>query len=291
MMPSVDIHQHLWPHGFQEMLRGRTEPPMLRVDELITVEGAYPFAASDHDPEQRLLGLDAAGLDVAVLSLQTSLGLESLPVSERDALELAWLDGIGEVVDAGAGRFRALAPSRAVAGFRGTSLGACALTELERHADLLGEVERAGGFVFVHPEAFPQQHAAPEDWWGPVVDYSAQMQRAYFSWLAEGRDRFPTLRVVFAILAGGAPFQLERRAVRGDDADVRSALDPLVFFDVSSYGRRAIELCIETFGVHQLVYGSDTPVADPGPTLLAVRGFGDSVAQLMQVTTPGSLLA
>ncbi len=264
---------------------------MLRGDELVTVEGAYPFAPSDHDPEQRLRALDEAGIDVAVLSLQTSLGLEELPGPERDALELAWLEGIGELVDAGAGRFRALAPSRVAPGFPGTTLGACAFTEPERHADLLREAERAGSFVFVHPEAFPQQRAAPEDWWGPVVDYSAQMQKAYFSWLAEGRDRFPTLRVVFAILAGGAPFQLERRAVRGDDTDVRSALDPLAFFDVSSYGRRAIELCIETFGVHQLVYGSDTPVADPAPTLHAVRGFGDSVAHLMQVTTPGSLLA
>jgi hypothetical protein len=290
-MSTVDLHQHLWPTAFQQMLRGRAEPPLLRGDELVTVEGTYPFTASDHDPEQRLRDLDRDGIDVAVLSLQTSLGLEDASAAERDELELAWLDGIAGVVDGAPGRFRALAPSRVAPGCPGTSLGACALTELERHADLLTEVERSGGFVFVHPEAFPGQSGAPEDWWGPVVDYGAQMQKAYFSWLAGGRERFPTLRVVFAILAGGAPFQLERRAVRGDEADVRSALDPLVFFDVSSYGRRAIELCIETFGVHQLVYGSDTPVADPGPTLLAVRGFGDSVAQLMQVTTPGSLLA
>jgi hypothetical protein len=114
------------------------------------------------------------------------------------------------------------------------------------------------------------------------------MQAAYFAWLGSGRDRWPTLRVVFAILAGGAPFQLERVAHRG--VEVRSSLDPNTFFDVATYGRRAIELVIETFGVGQLVYGSDTPVVDPQPTLRAVRGFGDSVTQILQIDTPAALL-
>jgi predicted TIM-barrel fold metal-dependent hydrolase len=114
------------------------------------------------------------------------------------------------------------------------------------------------------------------------------MQAAYLAWLDSGRDRWPTLRVVFAILAGGAPFQLERLAHRG--VDVRSSLDPNTYFDVATYGRRAMELVIETFGVSQLVYGSDTPVVHPGPTLAAVRGFGDSVSQILQSDTPGALL-
>jgi hypothetical protein len=42
--------------------------------------------------------------------------------------------------------------------------------------------------------------------------------------------------------------------------------------------------------VHQLVYGSDTPVVDSKPTLDAVRGFGDSVTQILQIETPGRLL-
>ena len=93
---------------------------------------------------------------------------------------------------------------------------------------------------------------------------------------------------MFAILAGGAPFQLERLATRG--VDVRSTLHDNVFLDTSSYGRRALELCIETFGVDQLVYGSDIPVADPAPTLRAVLGFGDSVAHMIRDANPTRLL-
>jgi predicted TIM-barrel fold metal-dependent hydrolase len=71
---------------------------------------------------------------------------------------------------------------------------------------------------------------------------------------------------------------------------VRSALDPNTFFEVSTHGRRAIEHCIQTFGVDQLAYGSDTPVVDSQPTLDAVRGFGDAVRHVLQSDTPSRLL-
>ena len=44
------------------------------------------------------------------------------------------------------------------------------------------------------------------------------------------------------------------------------------------------------FGAGQLVYGSDMPVVDPRLTLQAVRGFGDAVARLLQIDTPGALI-
>jgi hypothetical protein len=122
-----------------------------------------------------------------------------------------------------------------------------------------------------------------------VTSYPARAQEAYLAWLAFGRERWPTLRVLFAILGGGGPFQLERLARRG--VDVRSALDANTFFDVATHGRRAIELCVETFGVGQLAYGSDLPVIDSRPTLDAVRGFGDAVMHVLQSDTPSRLLA
>jgi hypothetical protein len=140
----------------------------------------------------------------------------------------------------------------------------------------------------VHPDAGARRGDSWPDWWEWVAGYPARMQEAYLAWLAFGRERWPTLRVLFAILGGGGPFQLERLARRG--VDVRSALDPNTFFDVSTHGRRAIELCLQTFGVGQLAYGSDTPVVDPEPTLDAVRGFGHAVTHVLQTDTPERLL-
>jgi predicted TIM-barrel fold metal-dependent hydrolase len=285
---TYDIHQHLWPQEFVAALRARTTPPLLSGGELVTVEGRFPIDLAAHDPETCVRAIDRDGIDVAVLSLQASLGLAELERGEREELEETWIDGILEMVSASAGRFLAFAPDRPRDGFAGVSLGASMLLDFDRAASLLDAVEERGTLLFVHPEVGALQLATRPTWWEWTVGYTAQMQAAYLSWLGSGRDRWPTLKIVFAILAGGAPFQLERLTHRGED--VRSSLDPNTFFDVATYGRRAIELVIETFGVHQLVYGSDTPVVDPRRTLDAVRGFGDSVTYVLQSETPSALL-
>lgn len=276
-MTTVDFHQHLWPDAFIDLLRSRRTPPRLTGDRLVTVEGEFGFDAAAHDPGRRVDALDRNGVEIALLSLQSSLGVEVLPEAEQDECANAWMDGIATTVAGSSGRFAALAPGRVREGFAGVSVGASALHGEQEHP-VLAEADAAGVVVFVHPEAVVPPPGRP-DWWAWTVGYTAQMQAAYLSWLAGGRDRYPQLRLVFAILAGGGPFQHERLAHRG--IDVRGALDPGVHFDTATYGRRAIELCIETFGVESLVYGSDTPVVDPAPTLAAVRGFGDAVAQLV----------
>ena len=45
--------------------------------------------------------------------------------------------------------------------------------------------------------------------------------------------------------------------------------DELAWFDVSSYGPRAVDAMLRTVGVDRLVLGSDRPVADP-PALAAL---------------------
>lgn len=287
-MATYDLHQHLWPSPFIEALRARTSPPLLAGHELVTSEGRFEVDLAAHEPDARMDLLDRQEIDVAVLSLQPTLGLASLAEAERDALEELWAESASDLVRESGGRFAAFSPSRARPGFVGISLGASALLDLGRASAALDEAAGAGCVVFAHPEAGVSAASQPS-WWEWVVGYPAQMQAAYVAWLASGRERWPTLRVVFAILAGGGPVQLERLAHRG--IDVRSTLDENTYFDVATYGRRAIELLVETFGVHQLVYGSDTPVVDPRMTLDAVRGFGDAVRHVVQEHTPTALLS
>jgi len=206
---------------------------------------------------------------------------------EREALEDAWANGIAEVLGGAGGRFLALSPSRPRVGFAGVCVPAAALLDLDSSEQALREVADRDGFLFVHPDAGRAEAGRP-DWWDWVVGYPARMQAAYLAWLSDGRKRLPELRVLFAILAGGGPFLLERAAQRG--LEVRSALDPNTYFEVSTHGRRAIELCIETFGVTHIAYGSDTPVVDAQTTLAAVRGFGDAVTDVLQTETPAALL-
>jgi hypothetical protein len=285
---TYDLHQHLWPRGFVAALGSRSTPPFLEGEHLTTQEGRFAISLAVHDLHARVRTLDRDGVDVAIVSLQTSLGLEALAVDERDELEDAWVDGIRELVADSDGRLRAFSPGRRREGFAGVSIGSSVLADLDRASEMFDDAASAQTAVFVHPDAGRPPTTERPLWWDWVTGYPARMQEAYLAWLAFGRERWPSLRVLFAMLAGGGPFQLERLARRG--ADVRSVLDPNTFFDVSTYGRRAIELCVETFGVGQLAYGSDTPVVDSRPTLDAVRGFGDAVTHVLQSETPSRLL-
>src|SRR5262249_12924368 len=199
---------------------------------------------------------------VALLSCPQTMELD-------EGLVDAYHAGIAEVVAASGGRFLAFSYGTVVDGFAGVCVGADALLDLDRLATVCAELERRGGLLFVHPGPDSASAGRP-DWWPAVVGYTAQMQAAYASWIADGVERWPRLRVLFAILAGGAPIQLERLAARGG-LDTRTVLHENVFLDTASYAERSLELALATYGVGQIAYGSDVPVISGGATLRAVR--------------------
>jgi hypothetical protein len=281
-MPTIDLHQHLWPEPFLAALARRKRPPRLSGSVLeLAGERSSEIDGGVHDLGTRLALLDRCEIDVAVVSLQPTLGIEDAE------LVAAYEQGIRELVAASSGRLLALAAGPELDGFVGACVAAAELGDLGTLAPRLDEVERRGAFLFVHPGPARSPAGTP-DWWAAVVDYTAQMQAAYAAWLASGAERWPDLRVVFAILAGGGPFQLERLRSRGISG--RELLHENVYFETASYGRRALDLCLATFGVGQLCFGSDAPVIDPQPTLDAVRSFGDAVTDALCNLNPSRLL-
>jgi hypothetical protein len=247
-------------------------------------EWEVDLAAHDLDVRMRLLERD--GIDVAVVSLSPALGIQELVDDDAAELEDTYETGMLELAESSGGRLVPLS-TKPRAEFAGVCVGAGALNDLDGISETLGALERDDGILFVHPG--PAKSARPSArWWNEIVDYTSQMQAAYAHWIAEGVVRWPRLRVVFAILAGGWPFQLERLTSRGVEA--RKTLHENVYFETSSYGRRALELCLATFGVRQLVYGSDVPVIDSKPTLDAVRAFGEAVADALCRENPARLL-
>jgi hypothetical protein len=279
---TYDLHRHLWPDPLVEALRARTAPPCLRDGTLVLAEGEYEIDAGAYGVERCLAALDRDGIDVAVVSCPPTLGIEPF-----DELVAAYHAGVRDAVDASGGRLLAFSVQRPQPGFVGTTVAAGALLDLDGIAPVLDELQRGGGVLFVHPGPVEAAAGAPE-WWTAGVGYTAQMQAAYATWLGEGIDRWPDLRVLFAILAGGGPFQLERLRSRG--FDVRRALRANLYLDTASYGRRALELCLAAFSRRALVFGSDAPVIDARLTLDAVHGFGQAVTETICGSNPRGLL-
>ncbi|HEY7196238.1 MAG TPA: hypothetical protein VH306_03550 [Gaiellaceae bacterium] len=284
-MPTFDVHQHLWPEQFVAALARRDRSPRLRGSRLeLAGEGSFEIDLAAHALERRLALLDRDGTDVAIVSLQPTLGIESLPREERGPLLDAWHEGVQELAAVADGRLRAFAAGACLDGFAGACVPASEIVRGSAELnELAGEVQRRGQALFVHPGPCTPPDRAPA-WWSSVVDYTAQMQAAYAAWLHPVEAERARPATIFAILAGGGPIQLERLASRG--IPERVAVDESVFLDVASYGRRALELCFATFGTRQLVYGSDIPVVDPEPTLRALRGFGDAVEDVIRSENP-----
>jgi 6-methylsalicylate decarboxylase len=281
-VPAYDFHQHLFPEAFLAALARRREPPRLRGRRLeLAGEPGGELDPGDHELERRLALLDRDGIDAAVVSLAPTM-----EVGGNEDLRDAYHEGILELARASNGRLLALAEGECLPGFVGACVSAKRL--LEGVGALAAELETAGQILFVHPGPPGAIPSGTPLWWPALADYTAQMQTAYLAWLAREANRHSGLPVVFAMLAGGAPIQLERLHSRG--VDLRSVLLPNVYFEVSSYGRRALELTLSTYGVTQLVYGSDAPVIDPHVTIDEIAGFGEAVARILVRDNPERLL-
>ncbi len=278
----IDIHQHLWTEALVAALERRSRLPFIRRDEGLCMVHLAGEVASAVDlqserPSRRVALLERDGVDGAVIALSSPLGIEALPRAEARPLIDAHLDGVEGLGEP----FRAWGPL-ALEGLRrhdvdevlergcvGVSLPAGAFepcSSLNSLSPVLARIEQLDLPLFVHPGpglgARPRESGIADPlWWPALTRYVAQMQAAWLTFSALTRRAHPRLRVVFAMLAGGAPLLSERLAARGGPAV--AIRDPHSFYDTSSYGPVAIEAMARRVGGEQLLYGSDRPVIEP----------------------------
>jgi hypothetical protein len=283
---KIDVHQHLWTEPLVRALAARHELPFVRAEHGLTVlfaadERAYVIERSSETAARRAALVRRDGLDRALVCLSSPLGIESLPRGQALELIDAYHDGALALGDPfavwGAIALNPTDPQdvdRAIdRGCVGISLPAGAMASVERLARLqpvLASLERLDAPLFVHPGPGPGVRSlgtADEPcmsdplWWSALTRYVSEMQAAWLAFVGAGRGQHPRLRVVFAMLAGLAPLHAERLRARGGPH--APSVDPLIFYETSSYGPRAVALLAEAAGPGQLLYGSDRPVVDP----------------------------
>jgi 6-methylsalicylate decarboxylase len=284
----IDVHQHLWTEPLVDALRARRELPFVRDEQGLTVlflagEQPYVIERSAETAARRAALVEADGLGRALVCLSSPLGIEALPRAQALPLIHAYHEGalaLGEPF----GVWGSIALDAVDAddvdraldrGCVGISLPAGALAgvdHLARLSAVLRRLERADAPLLVHPgPGSPDARArlaAPTGasladplWWSALTRYVFDMHAAWLAFVSAGRGEHPRLRVIFTMLAGLAPLQGERLSSRGGPAAL--PVDPLTFYEVSSYGPRAVRRVAEVVGPDQLLYGSDRPVVDP----------------------------
>jgi predicted TIM-barrel fold metal-dependent hydrolase len=256
-----DCHPFIRRHDGLCVLHLTGEPPCV-IDE----------AAESAASRTRLLELD--GVQLAAIAISSPIGIEMLAPDQAHELIDAFLDGVlalgDEFVAWGPIGIRQPDPAEVDAvlarGCVGISVPSAALADIDALAAIGPVLERVQELdvpLFVHPGGFAPRQPSLADplWWTALTSYVSDMQAAWLTFMAQGRRDLPRLRVVFGMLAGGAPLQAERLIARGGRAvDLH---DPLTFYDTSSYGPMMIEAMAACLGPDRLVYGSDRPVIEP----------------------------
>lgn len=290
---KTDIHQHLWIEPLVQALAQRRELPFVRYEHGLTVlflagERPYVIDLATEAPARRAALVERDGLDRALLCLSSPLGIESLPRAQALPLLDAYHEGALTLGDP-FGVWGAIALDRPDPadvdraldrGCIGISLPAGALAGVDQLARLhpvLAQLARRDAPLFVHPGPLAAPGAGATSfgdplWWPALTRYVAEMQAAWLAFTSAGRPEHPELRIVFSMLAGLAPLHAERLASRGGPA--AQEIDPLAFYDTSSYGPVAIEALSKAIGgPGQLLYGSDRPVVEPTPDVPEILGW------------------
>jgi predicted TIM-barrel fold metal-dependent hydrolase len=275
----VDIHQHVWTTPLLDALARRDCHPFVRRDGGVCVlhlAGELPCvideASESTASRTRLLEID--GVELAAVALSSPIGIEMLAPDQADELIAAHLNGVLSLGD----RFVAWGPigirrpdpadvdAVLARGCVGISVPSAALADfdaLQAIGPVFERVQQLGAPLFVHPGGFATRQPSLSDplWWPALTSYVSDLHAAWLTFVTYGRRELPRLRVLFAMLAGGAPLQTERLTARGGPAfDLH---DPLTFYDTSSYGPMMIEAMAACLGADRLVYGSDRPVIEP----------------------------
>lgn len=304
----VDIHAHVIPRPYLERVR-RGDVPGVRIEvgdaggEVMSVAGGGPtgpvaqrlaLVPGYHDARARVAEMDAASVDVHVLSpLQF---LFHYWIDAKAAAELARLvnDGIAEMVGERPDRFVGMAtlPLQDIGaavgelervhrdlGLRaveigthvaGTSLDAPALDQFWARAEALETL------IFVHPYAPLGADRLGAYFLRNILGNPFETTLAMSHLLLGGvLERFPGLRLCFAHGGGAMPYvigRLERGfdvspACRAKAAERPAAALGRVYYDTIVHDAPALEYLIARVGASRVLLGSDYPfdIGDPDP--------------------------
>jgi aminocarboxymuconate-semialdehyde decarboxylase len=312
-MPSViDVHTHMLSQHWLDTIR--TSGGRFGVD---TVIGGQEAIFQDGQPfmtltppmlnyEQRVTDMDAAGVELAVVSLtcpSVYWGGEAV----SSALAAAMNDDMAAAQAAHPGRIAFFAtlpweyPSAAVAelhrarakGAIGVmvlaNIGGAALTD-ERFAPIWTAIEASGLPVLVHPTTPPGSAEMGMAQYNLVanIGFMFDTTLAFTQMIFSGfLDRYPGLQLIASHGGGTLPYLAGRLdqcwenmpACRVDCPVPPSQMLRRLYFDAVLYEQAALDLCLHVAGPDRVLYGSDYPhnIGDMAGVLRRVDGLHPTV--------------
>jgi aminocarboxymuconate-semialdehyde decarboxylase len=326
----IDVHAHCVPVGVLETLL--TEGGRYGI-ELAERNGRYAaliggrvqtsdILPSLSDTPRRLAAMDAAGVDVQLLSSWIDLTAYALDAATGLRYSRMFNEGLAATVAEAPERFRALAtvplqaPKEAAEELRHaiTALGhvgvEIATTVDGRELDdpdlepFWASAEELRAVVVVHPYASLAGRNVSRYGLNNLIGNPAETTLALGHLIFGGvLERHPDLRLVLVHGGGFAPYQIGRWD-RGFSTGARGAAEHLtrapgewlrrLYFDTVLHSALSLRHLVDVVGAEHVVLGSDYPfvMGEPEPvrSLDAVPGLGDGDRELILGGTLAALL-
>ena len=289
----VDVHTHMVTEAYLDLLRREGGPKyafrtLPGGGEVIDKDGVpfFTLLPPMWDFDHRIRDMDAAGVDVAVISLTSPNAI----FADADlSLRMARLmnDAFAEARTAHPDRLRWFAslpwtdPPAAVQELsRAVALGASGVIAVATvdgapltdpaYASIWAAIDAAGLPVFLHPSVPPGEQALGLGDYNlsPPVGFVFDTTLAISRMLYDGFFvRYANLQMILAHGGGTLPFLIGRLDVcharipacgAGTDRRPSEFLDR-IYLDSVVYTKGALDLCIETVGADRILFGSDYP--------------------------------
>jgi aminocarboxymuconate-semialdehyde decarboxylase len=289
---TFDLHTHHYTPEFFQTVRDSggdysfTKDPTGR--DIITLRGARFFGVTPAmtDLAARLAAMDAAGIDVAVLSLSTP-NVFFLGPDEQPALARRMNDSYAQAAADHPDRIMAFASipmdnpdaalaelHRAVGELRMqgvillSNIGGRALTD-QRYRPFFAEADRMGLCVLLHP-MIPAagQEELREFVLGPIVAFPFDTTLAVARMCFAGMFRqYPNIRWIIAHAGGAIPWLMERiDSGYRDFAENRAHIDEppstylkRLYYDTVTFSPHNLMMLRDMVGAEHMVMGSDFP--------------------------------
>jgi aminocarboxymuconate-semialdehyde decarboxylase len=300
---SIDVHAHIVPDGVLETLR--TDGGRYGI-ELAERDGRWaaliagrvrtpPIIPPLLDLPRRLAAMDAAGVDVQVLSSWIDLTAYALDVAAGTRYARMFNETLAALVAEHPDRFRGLAtvplqaPERAAAELR-HAVGTLGMVGAEIATTVDGvelddpglepfwaAAEELRCLLVVHPYASLAGRSVHRYALNNLIGNPAESTVAAGHLIFGGvLERHPDLKVCLVHGGGFAPYQIGRWD-RGFATDFRGAAEHLtrspgewlrtLYFDTVLHSDRALQHLVDVVGAERVVLGSDYPfvMGEPAP--------------------------
>jgi predicted TIM-barrel fold metal-dependent hydrolase len=327
-MKTIDFENHFITQAWVDALVANTGYPRLTPDDdpmkwrlYYQADAFEPFGVKDRLldlGEGRLAAMDAAGVDVAILSL-TAPGCEQLDAEVGPAVARETNDAVAAAVRAHPDRFLGYAAvypkdvhgavselERAVSelGLKGwkthSNFGDSFIDE-KRYWPILAKAEQLGAPVYLHPAApmIPELRTYGLALAGAAFGFGIETATAMVRLILSGAlDEFPRLQIVLGHYGEGLPFIMQRidhpftrpyiKAVGAAVPDLKHPpsyyLRTNVWVSTSgNYLPAAFACTRDALGMDRIVLGTDHPYEDMDECMEFLRGLDLDDGQAAQL--------